>query len=115
MNASDTKVAIVTGGASGIGQALCEELAKNGAMVMVGDINFEGARQVASSIEKAGGCAQAAHVDVCKAEAVRALVDGTVSRFGRLDYLFNNAGTNVAGEVRDLRLDHWRRIVDTNL
>ncbi|MCK5556949.1 MAG: SDR family NAD(P)-dependent oxidoreductase, partial [Candidatus Hydrogenedentes bacterium] len=86
------KVAIVTGGASGIGRALCEELGRRGAVVVVADINAEGAEQVASGIAASGGRARAAHLDVSRGEDVRKLVAETVSEHGRLDYMFNNAG-----------------------
>jgi NAD(P)-dependent dehydrogenase (short-subunit alcohol dehydrogenase family) len=97
------RVAIVTGGASGIGRALCEELTRRGAVVAVADINYEGAQAVASAIAANGG------------RATAALVEDTVRTHGRLDYMFNNAGIGVAGEVRDLSLDHWRKCIDINL
>ena len=109
------KVVIVTGGSSGIGRALCEELGRRGAVVTVADINMEGARQVASAIAKSGGRSSAAHLDVVRAEDVQELVEETASTHGRLDYMFNNAGVGMAGEVRDMDLEHWRRILDVNL
>ena len=109
------KVAIVTGGASGIGRALCEELARRGAIVVVADINFDGAGAVASAIRLAGARATAAALDVTCVEEVERLVDDTVRAHGRLDYMFNNAGIGVGGEVRDLTLDHWRKCIDINL
>lgn len=109
------KVAIVTGGASGIGRALCEELGARGATVIVADINAEGAQQVASAIATADGRARSVHLDVSQAEKVQKLVDETVSEDGRLDYMFNNAGIAIGGEVRDMNLEHWRRIMDVNL
>ena len=116
MNHFENKVSIVTGGASGIGRALCEELGQRGAaMVVVADINAEGAGQVASAITTAGGQAQAAHLDVSRAEDVQKLIDETVSKHGRLDFMFNNAGIAMGGEVRDMDLEHWQRILDVNL
>src|SRR5579871_5160429 len=109
------RIALVTGGASGIGRALCQELARRGASIVVADIQFEGAREVASGINAAGGRAEAVYLDVTGEEEVRNLVDQTVLRWGRLDYIFNNAGIGVGGEVRDLALDHWRRAIDVNL
>jgi short-subunit dehydrogenase len=62
-----------------------------------------------------GGTVLALPVDVSDAAAAQRLVDEVVGRFGRLDYLFNNAGLGVVGEVRDLELEHWRRVIDVNL
>ena len=88
INHFENKVAIVTGGASGIGQALCEELGQRGAaMVVVADINAEGAGQVASVINTAGGQARAAHLDVSRAEDGQELVDDIASEHGRLDFM----------------------------
>lgn len=105
-------IAIVTGGASGIGKALCEELARRGAVVVVTDVDEAGARAVATAI---GGRASAKALDVRDAEAVKKVVEETAAAHGRLDYLFNNAGLAVTGEVRDLSLEHWRKVVDVNL
>lgn len=109
------KVAIVTGGASGIGRMLCEELAARGAIVVVADLNLEGAQRVASTIIESGGRASAESLDVSNADSVRELVDGVAGEHGRLDFIFNNAGIGVGGEVRDLSPEHWRRIVEINL
>jgi NAD(P)-dependent dehydrogenase (short-subunit alcohol dehydrogenase family) len=109
------KIAIVTGAASGIGRALGDELSRLGALVVLADINNDGVEQAAAAINQQGGRATAAPLDVSRAEDVRALVDQTIAAHGRLDYIFNNAGIGVAGEVRDLTLEHWRRIIDINL
>jgi NAD(P)-dependent dehydrogenase (short-subunit alcohol dehydrogenase family) len=109
------KVAIVTGGASGIGRALCEELCLRGARVVVADINLEEAQETAAAINATDGHAQAAKLDVCQAEAVQQLVENTSADYGRLDYMFNNAGVNVTGEVHDMRLEHWQRVIDVDL
>ena len=93
----DDKIAVVTGGASGIGRALCQELARKNATVIVSDINNEGADRVSSSIIAAGGKADALCLDVSQAEAVENLVEHVVTTYGRLDYMFNNAGIGIAG------------------
>ncbi len=108
------KVTIVTGGASGIGRALCEELGEREAVLIVADINKEGAHQTASSINKSGGRAQAVHVDVSEAENVQNLIDETALIYGRLDCIINNAGICVKGEVRDINLASWRDIINVN-
>jgi NAD(P)-dependent dehydrogenase (short-subunit alcohol dehydrogenase family) len=107
--------AIVTGGASGIGKALCEELAARGAVVVVADIRLAGAESVAAAITALGGRASAAQVDVRQAAEVQALVENVVQGHGRLDFIFNNAGIGVGGEIRELTLEHWRTAVDINL
>ena len=109
------RVAIVTGGASGIGRALCEDLARRGALAVVADIDSAGAQAVAAAIAANGGRAAAAPLDVTRAPDVERLVGDTVRAHGRLDYMFNNAGIGVGGEVRDLSLDHWRKAIDINL
>lgn len=115
MDAFTDKVAIVTGGASGIGCALCKELSRQGAMSIVADINIEGAQQVVASITKAGGRARAVQVDVSQVEDLEKIIRGVAFEYGRLDYIFNNAGIALRGEVRDMSLEHWRRIIDVNL
>lgn len=109
------KVAIVTGGASGIGTALCSELAKNGGTVIVADIDIRSAQKVADQIKEQGGLAYARQLDVTREEVFHQLVNQTVADHGQLDYLFNNAGISVTGDARDLRIEHWRSVIDVNL
>ncbi len=111
MNLQD-QVAIVTGGASGIGRGIGQALANQGAQVVLADIDRELAEKAAEGM---GGRAQVARVDVTDAAAVQKLVDDTIAEHGRLDFMFNNAGIAIFGEVRDMSLDLWRRIVDINL
>ena len=111
MSAFQGKAAFVTGGASGIGRGLCEALAARGADVCVADLDFEGARAVADGILRAGGKARALRLDVADGEAVAHALESA----GQLDYVFNNAGFAVIGEVRDSDFASWRRIVDVNL
>lgn len=115
MNDSNEKVAIITGGASGIGRALCEELAGTASVIMVADVNAEGAEQVAADINAKSGHAQAEALDVANAAAVKSLIDRVITEYGRLDYMYNNAGISVGAEVRDMDLAHFRSVVATNL
>lgn len=109
------QVAMVTGGASGIGQALCHALAARGVAVIVADINAEGAAAVAATIRQRGGQAAAHTVDVTDATSVQQLVQHTLATYRRLDYLFNNAGIAVTADARDLRLAHWHQVISVNL
>ena len=109
------RVAIVTGGASGIGRALCEALAGDGAVVIVADINLSGAQEVAANIERRGGRATARHLDVSLEAQVEQAVNEVVAAHGQLDYMFNNAAIAAVGEFRDGNMADFRRIVDVNL
>lgn len=113
--AFEKKVAIVTGAASGIGRAISQELAKSGACVICADKDDKGVVDTASSITKGGGVAVAVKLDVTDGKTVEALIKKTAKEHGKLDYIFNNAGIGVGGEVRDLKLDHWKSIIDVNL
>ena len=109
------QVAIVTGGASGIGAALCCALAARGLAVVAADINMDGAEAIAALIRQRGGTAAARHVDVTNPNSVTQLVQHTVATHRRIDYMFNNAGIAVSADARDLRLEHWHRLIDVNL
>ena len=110
------RVAIVTGGGSGIGQAFSAALVKRGDIVVVADVRGETADSTARRLDAAGpGAAYAAMVDVRDAAAVAALVNDTVERHGRLDLMFNNAGIGIAGIVDEVTIAHWDRIIDVNL
>lgn len=108
-------VAIVTGGASGIGRALAETLAKRGCEVVLADLQAELGQEVATRIIAAGGRARAAVLDVADFTAVERLVRETAERTGRLDYMFNNAGIGIGGIVSDYGIADWNRIIDVNL
>jgi NAD(P)-dependent dehydrogenase (short-subunit alcohol dehydrogenase family) len=104
-------VAIVTGGASGIGLGLVKALAASGARVVLADRSAEQARAAAEAI---GPQVIPRQVDVTDPAAVQEMVTATAQQFGHIDYLFNNAGIGQAGEVRDLALSDWSRVMDVN-
>ena len=111
----DGATAIVTGGASGIGQALAEELAKRGCEVVLADLQIELAEKVASDINASGGRARAVKIDVTDFPPMEQIVQETVKRTGRLDYIFNNAGIVIGGPVNRLGIEDWNQIIDVNL
>jgi len=115
MNYYSNKVVIVTGGASGLGRALCRDWGRRGAKVVPVDVNQEGAEEVAAAIRAAGGEALSAFLDVTIYENARRIVTDIVRKYGRLDIIFNNAGTALLGETRDLSVEHWRTVIDVNL
>ncbi|MDG2023212.1 MAG: glucose 1-dehydrogenase [Actinomycetota bacterium] len=109
------KVAIVTGGGSGIGEATSDRFAREGAAVVVADLRMRKAEAVATRINENGGHAIAVEVDVSIPESVAALVDTTVSQMGRLDVMFNNAGTLRPGTVVELDVDDWDLVMGVNV
>lgn len=104
MNYFRNKIAIVTGGASGLGQAICKELGTRGATVVPVDINQEGAQQVASSILKDGGEACFAYMDVTLYENAQRIIQDIVTKYGRIDFMFNNAGC-IQLDFRKIRIN----------
>lgn len=115
MSMFDNKIAIVTGGASGIGRALARELARQGADVLLADIQTDAANIVAAEIRDSGGKAAAHYLDVTDSEAVERFVASSAAEKGRLDYMFNNAGIAIIGEFRDFSTADWKRILDINV
>lgn len=109
------KVALVTGGASGIGRATALTLGREGAAVMVTDLNQAGAEAVAAEIVAAGGKAQAMGQDTTDEDRWRAVIAGTESAFGRLDVLVNNAGIAIAGPIETFSLADWRKQQSVNV
>ncbi len=109
------KIAIVTGAGIGIGAAIAERFGREGAHVIVTDINGETAAETAARIKAAGGKGEAILVDVCKGQDVKALVRRVEQDHGRADILVNNAGILVRGEVRTLTDAEWTKLRDVNI
>lgn len=109
------KIAIITGAASGLGQGFATEIARAGGIVVAADINLEGVEATVAAITAAGGKAEAHKLDVKDSAAVIALVDGTVEKHGRIDYMFNNAGIATQGLVQEIPIANWDEIIDINL
>jgi 3-oxoacyl-[acyl-carrier protein] reductase len=108
-------VAIVTGGGRGIGEVYCRGLSKEGASVVVADINLEAAERVAAAIESDGGTAMAIRVDVGSETDTLEMAEAVISRYGRIDILVNNAGIFPLSPFTELTLEKWRRVMAVNL
>jgi sorbitol-6-phosphate 2-dehydrogenase len=110
------RIAIVTGGAQGLGEAICHRLAREGAHVVVADMNQEGAGRVAVEIEaRTDQRAVGVGVDVTDEEQVAAMVERAVIEFERLDVLVSNAGILIAGAVDEFPAEKWRAVIEVNL
>ena len=109
------KVAIVTGGAGGIGAVICKAFAREGARVAVADMDLGASIAVAEESAGDGDNVMAAHVDVTDEESVESAVQRVVERYGRIDYLVHCAGNNVKAPVLDMTLDQWKSSLDTHL
>lgn len=110
------KTAIVTGGSMGIGRAIAERFAREGARVVLASRNAEMGEAVAAAIRAVGGEAGFVRTDVSDEEQVRALVEATLARYGGLDILVNNAGIAAPwGSVTDVSYADWRQVLATNL
>ncbi len=111
-----SKVAIVTGAGSGIGEATALTFAKEGARVTVADVvDSAGKMDTVEQIRAAGGDAKYVHTDVTSASDIQGMVSTTISNYGKLDVLFNNAGIAMRLAVADLPEDDWDRCIDINL
>ena len=113
----EDKIALVTGAGSGIGRASSLVLAREGAKVVVSDINAEGAEATLSAIKEMGGEGVFVHADVSKPEDVQALVASVIHTYGRLDCAYNNAGIEgyMEGRLHEYPEDIWDRLIDINL
>jgi NAD(P)-dependent dehydrogenase (short-subunit alcohol dehydrogenase family) len=109
------KVAVVTGGASGIGRSICQSLADAGAHVVVADIDAEGAAKLADELAAKGVRSAAVATDVAKSESVNALASAVVEQMGGVDIVCNNAGVYLGGDMADTTEDDWRFVLSINL
>lgn len=105
------QVAIITGAAQGLGEALAQRLDKEGCKVVVADLNYEAACKVAEGLTDA----IAVKVDVCDALQVEAMVNTAVEKYGKLDLLVSNAAILIAKAVEEFTPEQWRKMIDVNL
>jgi NAD(P)-dependent dehydrogenase (short-subunit alcohol dehydrogenase family) len=110
------KVALVTGGGSGIGRATCQLFAERGARVAVCDISAAGGRETVQMLRDAGGDAEFFQVDVTDEAQVGQMVDDVVARFGALDMAYNNAGVEgMRVRLHETPTEHWRKVMSVNV
>lgn len=110
-----TKVAIVTGGGRGLGEAICHVLAEAGIKTIVADIRVELAEIVAQDLRESGKEAIAFALDVTSSEQVEAVTEKIVSQYGKIDVLVNNAGIDLTVPIEEMPVAEWDRILDVNL
>lgn len=108
-------MAIITGGAAGIGAALTRAMSERGDIVVIADMDAPAAEALAEQLASSGHRAHARRVDVRDAEQMKQLVEWTRTEFGRIDYLINNAGVVVEGEFDQLTAEQWNLAIDVNL
>ncbi|RAR44787.1 SDR family NAD(P)-dependent oxidoreductase [Paenibacillus sp. MDMC362] len=111
---SEQRVAVITGGASGIGRQVSLKFARKGDRVVVADYNEAAGQETVELIKKEGGEATFVQVDVSKQESVEALVDKAVELYGRIDVMHNNAGIGGAGPVLEQNMDLYHRTINVN-
>jgi 3-hydroxybutyrate dehydrogenase len=115
MASLDGKVALITGAASGIGKAIAELYAKNGAAVAIADINQQAADAAAAEIKASGGKAVGIEMDVTNEDAVNAGTDKTVATFGSLDILISNAGVQIINPIDQFSFADWKKMLAIHL
>jgi NAD(P)-dependent dehydrogenase (short-subunit alcohol dehydrogenase family) len=110
------RVALVTGGSSGLGRVFCEALAEFGADIAIADLDEPGGRETANLLQKLGRSSVVIKADVSNANEVQHIIDETVAKLGRLDVLVNDAGINAKpARIAEISIDDWDRVLNVNL
>ncbi len=109
------KVALITGGGSGIGEATVLRFSEEDAKVIINDVNVDNAKNVAKKVKANGGEVLVCIADVCKKSEVEDMIKQTLERFGRLDILVNNAGINRDSFAKKMSEEQWDKVIDVNL
>jgi len=109
------RVAIITGGSVGLGRQMAEGLAEMGANLVLCARKKERCEQAAAELQKLGVKTLALGCDVKNPASIQEVVDAAVSQFGRIDILINNAGTSWGAPIEEMKLEHWNKVIETNL
>ncbi len=109
------KVVLITGAGSGIGKSTAILFAKEGASIIVNDLNEGSGNETVSEIRKSNGEAFFIQGDVTEADSVKAMVDKAINKYGRIDVLFNNAGVSGVGMIHEVDLDAWNKTLNVNI
>lgn len=111
------KIAFVTGGGEGLGQSLCLKLAEYNAIVICTDKDASLAENTITLIKSQthNNSSQSFQMDVTENNQITSVLSKIYSTFGKIDYFFNNAGITIGGEIRDLTIEHWKKVIDVNL
>ena len=109
------KTAIVTGGGTGIGEAICNRFSAEGARVVVAELEVENGMSTVESINASGGAAMFVETDTSDSDSVRSMVATAVGEYGSVDILVNNAAAFVFGKVEDVTSDDWSRVFGVNV
>jgi NAD(P)-dependent dehydrogenase (short-subunit alcohol dehydrogenase family) len=109
------RVAIITGGSVGLGRQMAEGLAEMGASLVLCARKKERCEQAAKELQSMGVETLALGCDVKDPASIRSVVEAAISKFGRIDVLINNAGTSWGAPVEEMRLEHWNKMIETNL
>jgi 3-oxoacyl-[acyl-carrier protein] reductase len=111
----EAKVSVVTGGARGIGKAICQTLAKEGANIILCDVDYKTDQSTANDIQNRGFVASAVKMDVSCGEEVKKVFEEILNRFARVDILINNAGICYLTPFEDITEEEWDKVISVNL
>ncbi len=109
------KIILVTGGAQGLGAAICKTLAGKENLIIIADVKIEKCEHVISDIEQQGGKCEAYKTDLTDYGSIKQMISEIKEKYGRIDVLINNAGTDVTKSIMDLSVEEWDRVINVNL
>ncbi|HEX2979018.1 MAG TPA: SDR family oxidoreductase [Anaerolineaceae bacterium] len=115
METVEGKVVFVTGGGRGLGEAICKDLSRAGAIVAIADIQKDLVEKVAGELHSNGQASMPLHVDLTDESQIRQAIDAVKKEYGRIDVLINNAGTDKTVSVEELSIEDWDRVIAVNL